>query len=289
MLKNLSATLPQYVMPQHGLSRLLARFVRVSNNRIKNWSIRKFIDRYQVDMSEAVESEIDAYVNFNQFFIRKLKPELRPIVSGEQEIASPVDGVVKHLGKIEPETTIRAKGFDFDVDALLGGKTRAKAFHSGQFATLYLSPRHYHRVHMPIAGRLKQMVYIPGKLFSVNPKIVHAIPDVFSRNERVVCIFDTEYGEMAMVLVGAMLVAGIHTPWQGDITPSKHNEVQVWDYAEPICLEKGEEMGYFNFGSTVILLFNSPACGWHDKLQIDSDVKMGQLLGLFHATSKQEK
>jgi phosphatidylserine decarboxylase len=196
-----------------------------------------------------------------------------------------VDGVISQIGKIEGGKIFQAKNYNYDLVTLLGGsQSRAKPFENGLFTTIYLSPRDYHRIHMPIKGELLEMVHVPGRLFSVSPKTTANIPGLFARNERVIALFATEYGPMAMILVGAIFVGSMDTVWAGNITPRKGNLVRVWDYryhhkdVEPIVLNKGDEMGRFNMGSTVILLFGKDAIKWNEKLAADLPVKMGQLL-----------
>ena len=274
-------TLRQYLVPQHGLSRLLGVLTNSHQPKLKNWMIKKFIRRYHVDMSCALESNPEAYSNFNDFFTRKLQPDARSIVQDKNAIACPVDGGISQIGTITQGRIIQAKKFSYDVYHLLGGSLeRARPFQSGKFATLYLAPKDYHRVHMPLAGELREMIYIPGKLFSVNTRTTQKVPNLFARNERVVAIFDTEAGPMAMVLVGAMLVASINTVWAGQVAPSTYREIHRRHYNPgEVRLECGEEMGHFQLGSTVILLFGKDRIEWNSDLQIDQSVQLGQLLG----------
>lgn len=210
----------QHMIPQHLFSRFIGLFANAQQPFIKNNLINWFIRRYQVDMSCAIHAEAQAYNSFNDFFTRTLKAGARNLVSCDKAIACPVDGVVSQIGDIHDGRIFQAKGFDFTATELLGGSTdRAAPFSDGKFVTLYLSPRDYHRIHMPIIGHLKEMVYIPGKLFSVNPATATSVPRLFARNERVVALFDTPMGAMAVVLVGAMIVASINTVWHGEVTP----------------------------------------------------------------------
>ncbi len=277
----------QYPWPHHALSRIMFALTRARFKLWKNWQIKWFIRRYQVDMSIVEQPDPKAYENFNHFFTRTLLPEARPVVSNPGEIASPVDGVVSQVGEIIDGQLLQAKGHAFDVDALLGGsRRRAAPFQGGHFATLYLSPKDYHRIHMPTSGELREMVHVPGRLFSVSPRTTRTIPNLFGRNERAVALFNTELGPMAMVLVGAMFVGSIETVWAGTMVPRRGKMVQVWDYTfrhkqnPPIVLDRGEEMGRFNMGSTVIVLFGPGAIQWAPTIQPDAGVKMGHLLAL---------
>jgi phosphatidylserine decarboxylase len=274
----------QYLLPQRLLSRLVRGFANCRIGILKNFLIKNFVNFYKVDMSQAQQPDPLAYENFNAFFTRTLRPDARPIVSEAFTIASPVDGCVSQLGNIKNDRIFQAKGFDFSLYELLGGsEQRVAPFIDGQFATIYLAPRDYHRIHMPLTSTLHEMVYIPGQLFSVNGATAQNIPRLFSRNERVACIFHTEYGPMAMVLVGAMIVASIHTAWAGEITPGSKREVQTWQYPtsgqEAKTLQRGMDMGHFQLGSTVVLLFPPDMMNWVSHLQAGSIVQMGQHIG----------
>jgi phosphatidylserine decarboxylase len=232
-------------------------------------------------MDEALESDPHAYETFNAFFTRALKPDARPVVEGEKELACPVDGAVSQARPIEDGRIFQAKGHDYSLEQLLGGSAeRAEPFQGGSFATIYLSPRDYHRIHMPISGTLREMVHVPGRLFSVNPATTRVIPGLFARNERVVSIFDTEVGPMAMVKVGAVNVGSVETVWAGEVTPPAGRVVRSWRYRddEAVTLEKGEEMGRFNMGSTVIIVFGPEAVVWSEEIQPGAPVRLGQLL-----------
>ncbi len=267
----------QHIVPQHILSRLAGW---IANSRwywLKTKLINDFIRRYQVDLSIAKLEKVDDYPSFNSFFTRQLKPIYRPIADGSQHIACPVDGCVSQAGKINKHSLFQAKGRSFSLNDLLGGRTElAKHFHDGEFATLYLAPKDYHRVHMPLKGKLIETIYIPGKLFSVNQDTTKAVPKLFSRNERLVCIFETESGPMAVILVGAMLVSGIETVWPSNFyTKTLLQET----FEKGISLEKGAELGHFKMGSTVILLFPKNTAKWVEELKEESNVKMGSLMG----------
>jgi phosphatidylserine decarboxylase len=270
--------LPQYIIPHHLISRLTLLITRIKTRWIKNRIIRWVIKRYNVDVNEALDTNLDNYVHFNAFFTRALKPEVRPISSAENILCCPVDGTVSQVGDIKQDTIYQAKGHEYSAMALLGGyEDIAADFSQGKFATLYLSPRDYHRIHMPFAGTLKHMVYVPGRLFSVNPQTVRVIPNLFARNERVIALFDTQVGPMALVLVGAMNVACIETVWHGVITPPHRNPVHRWVYdQQTIVLNKGEEMGRFNMGSTVVCLFANPALTFDPAFMHGAAIKMGQ-------------
>lgn len=271
----------QYLLPQHMLSRLAGFIANCRITWFKNWLIDDFIRRYQVDMSEAQEPNPHHYYSFNNFFTRALKPEARPIVQEQAAIACPVDGSISQIGLICENTLIQAKGFDYDLQQLLGGSAEhAKLFQNGHFTTLYLAPKDYHRIHMPIAGQLREMIYVPGQLFSVSPATANSIPKLFARNERVIALFDTAAGPMAMILVGAMLVASISTVWAGLIAPARGKQIRSWQYHDQnIELNRGDEMGHFQLGSTVIVLFAHDHIAWTDNLQTEQTVRLGQLLG----------
>jgi len=273
-------TIPQYLVPQHGLSRLFGKLAAIQQATIKNWGISQFIRHYGVNMAEARQTNPQAYSDFNSFFIRQLKPELRPITTETNTLACPIDGTISQIGTIQQGRILQAKGVNFSVDELLGGNQQGR-FQQGYFATLYLSPKDYHRIHMPLTGTLQSMTYIPGKLFSVQPSTVRTVKCLFSRNERVVTLFDTELGPLAVILVGAMIVASIHTRWHGTVAPQRSHAIQQWNYAseQQITLQRGEEMGYFTLGSTVILLLDSnKTAQWDPSIKIDSTVKYGQAL-----------
>lgn len=273
--------LAQYGLPQHLLSRLMGAITRCRNSVFKDAMIRSFIKLYGVDMSQALESEPTAYGCFNEFFTRALKPETRPIPSDPNTVICPADGTISRIGTISKGRIIQAKGKDFSVIELLGGRAEnAEPFADGRFTTIYLSPRDYHRLHMPVDGTLREMTHVPGKLFSVNGATTANVPNLFARNERVIALFDTEVGPMALVLVGAIFVASIETVWHGVVTPPTGTAVRTWHYPEnsPV-LSRGQEMGRFNMGSTVIVLFGNGVVEWNESLTADTIVRMGQSLG----------
>jgi phosphatidylserine decarboxylase len=267
----------QYLAPQHALSRFMGCLADCRIPWWKNWAIRRFIRKYGIDLTAVRSTNLDDYPNFNSFFTRFLKAEARPIVQAPNQIACPVDGSISQIGKIEQDSLLQAKGAYFKVDELLGGHPDlAKLFHHGHFATFYLAPKDYHRVHMPLTGQLHTTIYIPGKLFSVNQETVRSVPHLFARNERLVCLFDTAMGPMAVILVGAMLVGHIQTVWC-DHFSSKH--IAVKSYPEKMQLERGAELGHFRMGSTVIILFGKEMMTWLATLGENATVKMGELLG----------
>ncbi|EDL50726.1 phosphatidylserine decarboxylase, partial [Vibrio mediterranei AK1] len=250
----------QYWIPQHGLTRLVGKLASAKAGGLTTAIIRWFIKQYNVNMDEALHADPAHFKTFNEFFVRELKPGMRPIAEGETVISHPADACVSQFGPITDGKLIQAKNHDYTAQELLGGNADLAAeFAEGEFATLYLSPRDYHRVHMPCDGTLRQMIYVPGDLFSVNPLTAENVPNLFARNERVVCIFDTEFGPMAQVLVGATIVGSIELIWAGTVTPPRGNTVYTWDYPaegdKSVVLKKGEEMGRFKLGSTVINLF----------------------------------
>jgi phosphatidylserine decarboxylase len=271
---------PQYLLPGHLISRFTLWLTRRRAIWLKNALMKWFIKRFNVDMSEAQQENYHAYRCFNEFFTRPLKATVRPITAEQNTLCSPVDGRVSQVGDIVAGTLFQAKGHEYSSLALLGGYTDvAQQFQSGKFATLYLSPRDYHRIHMPVAGTLTQMIYVPGRLFSVNPQTTRCIPGLFARNERVVALFDTEFGAMAMVLVGAINVGCIETVWHGVVTPPHKQPVHRWIYKDhnEISLVKGEEMGRFNMGSTVVCLFANEQLSFDEVFKPSASIKMGQV------------
>ncbi|MGZ8975699.1 archaetidylserine decarboxylase, partial [Methylomagnum sp.] len=254
----------QYPLPHHFLSRLIGYLTHCRNPAFKNFFIRTITKIYGVDLSEAEQPDPNAYACFNDFFTRALKPGVRPLADAPGVVAGPADGYMSQLGPITEGRIIQAKGKDYSAVDLLGGDAaRAEPFMGGNFATIYLSPKDYHRLHMPLAGTLREMVHVPGRLFSVNNATAKGVPDLFARNERVVAIFDTEAGPMALILVGAIFVASIETVWHGLVTPPAGQAVRVWEYRDnPVQLGHGAEMGRFKMGSTIIVLFGKDAVEW---------------------------
>ena len=268
----------QHLTPQHALSRLVGRFADSTVPGVKNTLIKRFIDAYDVDMREAAEPA-STYPTFNAFFTRALKPGARPLGDAAQFVLSPADGAVSQLGAIEGGRIVQAKGRDYSVAELLGGDSaNAARFDGGRFVTIYLSPKDYHRVHMPADGTLRSTRYVPGDLFSVNAVTADGVDRLFARNERLAAVFDTPLGAMASVMVGAMIVAGIETVWSGRLQP--HGKaVEQRSYNDGPKLEAGDEMGRFYLGSTVVLLFEPGKVEWLPDLVPGSTVRMGQPIG----------
>lgn len=272
---------PLYPLPQHAISRLTYQLTRIQTAWFKNAFIRRFAQHYQVNWSEALYPRPEDYRHFNEFFARPLRDGARPLEGDGNTVISPADGHISEIGTIDRDAVFQAKGHEFSVTDLLGGDTqRAELFSDGSFVTVYLSPRDYHRVHMPLSGKLRETVYIPGRLFSVAPHTTRTVPRLFARNERLVSIFDTDAGAMAMVLVGAINVAAIETVWSGLVTPPPRPRIEVENCQQSaIELERGAEMGRFNMGSTVILLFGKHRIRWLHGLQAGQSLQMGQQLG----------
>ncbi len=278
MANSLFTTL-QHIAPQHLLSRMAGRLARSTSPAVKSRLIRRFIRAYNVDMDEAGMPAAD-YVSFNDFFTRALKPGARPLADSAEYVLCPADGAISQLGRIEDGRILQAKGQSYTAAELLGGDAgRAARFDGGHFITIYLSPSDYHRVHMPVAGRLEETRYIPGDLFSVNTATAAAVPRLFARNERLSCIFGTDQGVVASVMVGAMIVASIETVWSGPVKPHG-KQVICTPYAPDKApqLDAGAEMGRFLLGSTVVLLFEPGRIEWLDTLKPLDTVRMGQAL-----------
>ncbi len=271
------------LLPHHLISRAVFHVTRLRGPWVGPM-IRGFIRAFKVDMSDAIVQDSNRFSTFNEFFIRALRPESRPIAPGDRDLASPVDGTVSQAGDILNNQLLQAKGHSYSTLELLGGDPAlAKMFEGGRFATIYLAPYNYHRIHMPIEGRLSRMIHVPGRLFSVAQWTVRAIPRLFARNERVVCLFSSPAGPMAMILVGAINVAAIETVWAGLVTPPKGKKITSVDYDESEKkYAKGDEMGRFNMGSTVILL-TTDQVEWSDRLQPGQTLIMGELIGQLNA------
>ena len=265
----------QKVVPQQQLSRVVGKVAASENPIIKNIVIQAFKAQYGIDMSIAEQTDALKYKSFNEFFTRALKDGVRDIDQDASSIVSPADGAISQLGKIQNGDVFQAKGQSFSVDKLIGDTQLATPFVNGEFATVYLSPKDYHRVHMPFAGTLTETLYIPGELFSVNQTTAENIPGLFARNERMVCLFDTELGRMAVVLVGAMIVAGIETVATGKVKPTGRLELNHHE----MKLEKGDELGRFYLGSTAVILFEQDKIKWDEAFKANSVVVMGEALG----------
>ncbi|MEC7421612.1 MAG: archaetidylserine decarboxylase [Pseudomonadota bacterium] len=274
------SVLPQYLLPKRGLTQFAGRVARAQGGRATTRLIRWFVGKYGVDMSEAENPDIASYASFNDFFGRPLKPGVRPLA--DADFISPVDGAISQFGAIDDHHILQAKGHRFTTTQLLAGDAAlADRFRHGSFANLYLSPKDYHRLHMPCAGRLQRMIYVPGALFSVNPTTARGVPGLFARNERVVCVFDSEtHGRFVMVLVGATIVGSMATTWHGVVNPRRTGVIAEWEYADrPITLEQGEEMGRFLLGSTVIMLFDKDIIDFNADWRPEGPVRLGEAMG----------
>ncbi len=282
-LKQKLFILLQYVVPQHLVSRIAGMLTDSPIPWLKNYLINKAIKTFKVNMKEAEEPNPRYYASFNDFFTRALAQGARPIDSEAGSVVSPADGQISEMGEIKQGQLLQAKGKSFSLSQLLGDDAElTKAFSGGSFMTVYLSPKDYHRVHMPAAGTLKSMTYVPGALFSVNQTTSEQVDGLFARNERVICSFDTEIGPMVVILVGAMIVGSIETTWAGQISPPKRQLTHV-NYQQPIApirFEKGDEMGRFKMGSTAIILFGKDVVEWDSNLDASSDVTMGMKVGM---------
>jgi phosphatidylserine decarboxylase len=270
----------QYLLPKYYLSRLAGWLAECRAGLLTQWLIRAFIRYYRVDMQEALLPQPSSYPTFNDFFTRHLRPEVRPMGPGGDDsgLVAPVDGTISQLGCIDEGRLVQAKGHHYQLDQLLAGDTElAKTFQGGQFATLYLSPRDYHRVHMPCDGLLQQMIYVPGTRFSVNHLTTQQVPNLFARNERVIVIFKTAFGPLAQILVGAAIVGSIHVTWSGKVS-SGAGTITQWVYStdEPIFLKLGSEMGYFKLGSTVINLLAPNCLSLASHLMCGQTIKLGE-------------
>lgn len=270
----------QYLLPKHAISLLAGKLADVKTPWFKNLFIRRFAKAYAIDMSLAIEPKLTNYESFNHFFTRAIDMETRPVNSDSNALCCPVDGAISQFGKIEAGQIIQAKGHQYSALELLGGNQQlAEHFEQGEFCTIYLAPKDYHRIHMPCEGQLELMTHVPGQLFSVNPLTAQNVPRLFARNERVVSIFSTPFGKMAVVLVGATIVGSIETVWAGNITPPSRKQIETWRYSEgEHSLSKGEEMGRFKLGSTVILLMENKSWQWDEATQLEVDVILGQRL-----------
>ena len=276
---NRLATLPQYLIPKQALTWLAGQIARAQGGTLTTRLIAWFVQRFCVNMAEADNPDLASYATFNDFFTRALQPGVRPLA--QAELICPVDGAVSQFGRIQCQQIFQAKGHWYSSTALVGGDAAlAQQFDDGHFATLYLSPRDYHRIHMPCEGRLIRMIYVPGDLFSVNPTTARGVPNLFARNERVVCVFDTSRGALVLVLVGATIVGSMATVWHGVVNASKAGRLCEWSYVnESIVLKQGQEMGRFLLGSTVVMLFAPGALQFNPVWQPGSAVRMGELMG----------
>ena len=271
----------QYIMPQLYLTQLAGWFAQQKWGAVTHFVIKAFAKKYNVDMNEAKKENFSDYESFNQFFIRELKDDARKINENPTALCLPADGRVSQIGHIDDDRLLQAKGHFFSLsDLLAGDEELVNTFKNGEFATIYLSPRDYHRVHIPCDATLRKMIYVPGDLFSVNPFLAEHVPNLFARNERVICVFDTAFGPMVQILVGATITASMSTVWAGVINPPRTGEVKVWTYQgdNAIKLTKGQEMGAFQLGSTVINLFPANSVTLAEHLEVDVPVRMGEIL-----------
>jgi len=272
------AVIPQYLMPKLAMTRLAGLVASAEWGAVTTWVIKRFVKRYNVNMNEAANADPAHYKSFNEFFTRPLKDGVRPLSCSEW--VCPVDGAISQCGAIERDQIFQAKGHHYSTRALVGGDAALAAqFQNGQFATLYLSPRDYHRIHMPMAGKLLRMVHVPGDLFSVNPTTARGVPGLFARNERLVCEFETEKGPMVLVLVGATIVGSMATVWHGQVIPPRPGTVREWRYeSQDVRLQKGEEMGRFLLGSTVVMLFPENSLRFPDDWLSTRPLQMGEAM-----------
>lgn len=279
MLKRLFVII-QYLLPQHLLSVCLGKAANCRHEALKNWAIKRFVKAYRVDLSEAIHENPEHYPTFNDFFIRRLKPEARPIADNSNAMICPADGTIAEIGSISQNQLLQAKNSYFDLEALLGNDTdAAKQFYNGNFATVYLAPNNYHRVHIPCDARLTKTIFIPGKLFSVNRITTDLIPNLYSRNERFVALFETATGPMAVILVGALIVGSMQMAWMDQ--PIRANHIISESLKTPKNFKKGDELGYFKLGSTVVVLFGKDAIDWQADLNTGTQVKVGQNICYF--------
>ena len=272
------AVLPQYLLPKQALTTLAGKFASARLGGLTTSVIRWFVGRYNVNMAEAANPDIASYTSFNDFFTRALKPGARPLA--QADLICPVDGAISQFGPIAKDQVFQAKGHTYSTTALVGGDAAAAArFDNGHFATLYLSPRDYHRIHMPCAGELTRMVHVPGDLFSVNPTTARGVPGLFARNERVVCFFESAQGPFVLVLVGATIVGSMSTVWHGQVNPPRTGVLRQWDYAKgQVNLQQGEEMGRFLLGSTVVMLFPQGPLQFNPQWSPTRPIQLGEAM-----------
>jgi phosphatidylserine decarboxylase len=270
--------LPQYFFPKQALTTLAGKFANARMGRFTTALIRWFVDHYGVDMKEAANPDIESYATFNEFFTRALRPGVRPLA--QADYVCPVDGSISQFGAIDDDQILQAKSHNYSIAALVGGDGELAArFQHGSFATLYLSPRDYHRVHMPCDGRLTRMIFVPGSLFSVNPATVLGVPNLFARNERAVCVFETEQGPFVLTLVGATIVGSIETVWHDVVNPPGGRKVQEWHYRpQDWTFKKGDEMGRFSLGSTIVMLFPRERLRFNPEWAPARQVRLGEMM-----------
>lgn len=268
----------QHVLPKQALTAFAGRMAWVKGGALTTRFIAWFVGRYGVNMAEAANPDLASYPTFNEFFTRPLKPGARPLA--DADLICPVDGAISQIGLIQRDQIFQAKGHHYSTQALVGGDALLAAqFQDGHFATIYLSPKDYHRIHMPCDGRLARMIYVPGELFSVNPATARGVPGLFARNERVVCVFETEHGPFVLTLVGATIVGSMATVWHGVVNPPRSKDVREWRYTDQaIVLKKGDEMGRFLLGSTVVMLFPKGPLSFNPAWSPTSAVRLGDVM-----------
>ena len=273
------AVLSQYLLPKQALTALAGKFASACAGGLTTRVIRWFVGRYGVNMAEAANPDIASYASFNEFFTRALKPDARPLATAD--FICPVDGAISQFGAIDRDQIFQAKGHSYSTTALVGGDAAlASAFENGHFATLYLSPKDYHRIHMPCAGRLLRMIHVPGDLFSVNPLTARGVPGLFARNERVVCVFEGEQGPFVLVLVGATIVGSMATVWHGVVNPPRPGHLREWRYEDQqLLFRQGDEMGRFLLGSTVVMLFPANALTFNTDWSPQRPIRLGEKMG----------
>jgi len=274
------AVLPQYIYPKQALTTFAGWVAGQKRGALTTWIVRRFVAKYDVNMAEALESDISRYASFNEFFTRALRPEARPLA--DAPLVCPVDGTISQFGPIAGDQIFQAKGHQYSTTALVGGDAQLAAqFRDGSFATLYLSPRDYHRIHMPCDGRLLRMIHVPGELFSVNPVTARGVPGLFARNERVVCASTATHGPFVLVLVGATIVGSMATVWHGVVNPPRTGQPREWHYGDQqVTLLQGEEMGRFLLGSTVVMLFPKPALAFNPEWAPGRSIRLGEVMAL---------
>jgi phosphatidylserine decarboxylase len=272
------AVLPQYLLPKKLLTQFMGKLASAQGGSSTTAAINWFIKRYGVNMAEALNPDPASYKSFNEFFTRPLKPGARPLA--QADYVCPVDGAISQFGRIEKDQIFQAKGHHYSTTALVGGNAKLAAeFEGGHFACLYLSPKDYHRIHMPVAGTLRQMIYVPGDLFSVNPTTARGVPGLFARNERVVCVFDTVHGPFVNVLVGATIVGSMATVWHGQVNPPRLPDVTTWNYKSgEFSYGQGAEMGRFLLGSTVVMLWPNMPVTFNPSWQAAGAIRMGEAM-----------
>ncbi len=277
------AVLPQYIFPKNALTAFAGKVANAKLGWLTTWIITRFVAHYSVNMAEAANPDIESYATFNEFFTRALRPGARPLAAAE--FICPVDGSVSQFGRIDDDRIIQAKNHDYSTVALVGGdRDLAAQFQHGSFATLYLSPKDYHRVHMPCDGRLMRMIFVPGTLFSVNPVTARGVPELFARNERVVCVFESSQGPFVLALVGATIVGSMATVWKGVVNPLSLREVREWNYdAQRLVYKKGDEMGRFMLGSTVVMLFPKDTVQFNPAWAPGHEVRLGEMMATMPA------